>query len=286
MSDGLWRIDLEGTHRWAWGAIDHGPRSLLPRSFTLDAALADGGLLESTLPTPVAQVSTPVTVLPPLESQPVWAAGVTYLRSREARKEESATPDPYGQVYDAERPELFPKALPRTSRGPGQPVAVRADSTWDVPEPELGLVLDARGAIVAYTIGNDVSSRSIEGENPLYLPQAKIYEGSCAIGPALVPVGGPPLHERRIRMEILRRDATLFEGEVPISDLRRNPEELARWLFRAQRFPVGVVLLTGTALVPDRPFTLRSGDVVRIGITGLGILENDVVTTTVGSSIG
>ena len=216
-------------------------------------------------------------MLAPVQGQEVWAAGVTYVTSRSARNEESGGHDFYNLVYDAERPELFFKAAPGRVRGPGAQIGVRADSGWDVPEPELALVVNAAGEIVAYTIGNDVSSRSIEGENPLYLPQAKTYRGSCALGPCLVPVAeAPDAAEMEIRLTILRDGEQVFDDSTQVALLKRALPELVDWLFRAQDFPVGVVLLTGTSIVPAMEFTLRGGDEVRIAITGLGELVNTV----------
>jgi 2-dehydro-3-deoxy-D-arabinonate dehydratase len=202
---------------------------------------------------------------------------VTFRRSLEARMEEAETaePDIYDRVYEAERPELFFKAAPGRSRGPGEPVGIRADSGWNVPEPELAVVADCRGKIVAYIIGNDLSSRSIEGENPLYLPQAKVYLGSCALGPALVPVDqAPALEDLQIRLVVIRDGGEAFAGTVRLIDMRRA--ELVEWLFRAQEFPAGVVLLTGTSIVPPSDFTLRAGDLVTITVPGLGQLSNPV----------
>jgi 2-dehydro-3-deoxy-D-arabinonate dehydratase len=202
---------------------------------------------------------------------------VTFRRSLEARMEEAeaAEPDIYDRVYEAERPELFFKAAPGRSRGPGEPVGIRADSGWNVPEPELAVVADCRGKIVAYIIGNDLSSRSIEGENPLYLPQAKVYLGSCALGPALVPVDqAPALEDLQIRLVVIRDGGEAFAGTVRLIDMRRA--ELVEWLFRAQEFPAGVVLLTGTSIVPPSDFTLRAGDLVTITVPGLGQLSNPV----------
>jgi 2-dehydro-3-deoxy-D-arabinonate dehydratase len=180
-------------------------------------------------------------------------------------------------VYAAERPELFLKAVPGRVRGPGEPIGVRADSGWDVPEPELALVANATGELVAYTVGNDVSSRSIEGENPLYLPQAKVFTGSCALGPALVPVEDvPPLAELSVRLEIRRGDGVVFGDEVSLEALRRSPAELLGWLFQALDFPAGVVLLTGTSIVPPPELTLAAGDVVGITVPGVGSLVNPV----------
>jgi len=202
---------------------------------------------------------------------------VTFRRSRDARLEESRGLDAYDKVYLAERPELFLKALPGTARGPGQPIGVRADSTWDVPEPELAVVADRRGRVVAYTIGDDVSSRSIEGENPLYLPQAKLYRGSCALGPCLVPVGEAPAPEAmEIGLVIERDGAELFRDRCSVADMRRSLPELVDWLWRGQDLPLGAVLLTGTSIVPPPELSLRPGDRVAITITGLGTLTNPV----------
>jgi 2-dehydro-3-deoxy-D-arabinonate dehydratase len=269
----LWRVRTAEGERLARGPVEGGPTELLAADATLDALLAGGELqAEADGPVPVAS-----TVLAPVQGQEVWAAGVTYATSRSARNEESGGHDFYDLVYDAERPELFFKAAPGRVRGPGQPVGVRADSGWDVPEPELAVVASAAGEIVGYTIGNDVSSRSIEGENPLYLPQAKVYRGSCALGPALVPVAEAPApEEMEISLSISRGDERVFTGSTQVALLRRRPEELVDWLFRAQDFPLGAVLLTGTSIVPAREFTLQGGDEVRIAITGLGELVNTV----------
>jgi 2-dehydro-3-deoxy-D-arabinonate dehydratase len=218
-------------------------------------------------------------LLAPVDRQEVWAAGVTYERSRQARREESASSaDVYDRVYEAERPELFFKALSHRVAGPDAPIRIRADSAWNVPEPELAAVLSATGRIVGYTIGNDVSSRSIEGENPLYLPQAKVYEGACALGPAIALAGGPGLDPRRlaVTMSIRRQGAEAFAGATSTARMRRGPEELAAWLLRELSFPWGAVLLTGTGIVPPEPFTLRPGDLVEISIEGIGRLVNEV----------
>lgn len=218
------------------------------------------------------------TWLPPLESQEVWAAGVTYFRSREARMEESEPAGGdvfYDKVYDAARPELFFKATPSRARGHGARICLREDSTWDVPEPELTLAINRRGRVFGYTIGNDVSSRSIEGENPLYLPQAKVYRGSCSMGPALC-VGPPPPPATCIKLTIDRHGECVFEGETTLMQLKRTFQELAAYLFRDNEFPFGCWLMTGTGIVPSPEFTLKSGDVVRIAIDGLGVLENTV----------
>jgi 2-dehydro-3-deoxy-D-arabinonate dehydratase len=214
--------------------------------------------------------------LAPVESQEIWAAGVTYRRSRDARIEESVEPSPYDRVYESERPELFHKSPGWRAVGDGAPIGVRADSEWNVPEPELALVLDASMEIVGYTIGNDVSSRTIEGENTLYLPQAKTYDRSCAIGPAIIPASSitPPLG---IGMEIVRDEETVYDGNTSTEAIARSFDDLTSHLGRALSFPVGAVLLTGTGIVPDPPFTLLPGDEVRISIDGLGTLANPVV---------
>ena len=218
-------------------------------------------------------------LLAPIDGQTeVWAAGVTYRRSEEARVEESGTPDIYTRVYTAERPELFFKANARRVAGPEETVVVRADSTWDVPEPELALVINAHAEIVGYTVGNDVSSRSIEGDNPLYLPQAKVYARSCALGPGITPaweVADP--YALGMRMRIVRNGQQHWSGEANTSELKRRLDDLVSYLFREDDFPDGVILSTGTALVPETPFTLKEGDVVEIELDQLGLLRNPVV---------
>ena len=207
----------------------------------------------------------------------VWAAGVTYKRSEEARVEESGTPDIYTRVYSAERPELFFKATARRVAGPDEPIGIRSDSTWDVPEPELALVVNAHAEVVGYTVANDVSSRSIEGENPLYLPQAKVYAGCCALGPGITPAWEvPDPYALGIRMRIERQGAELWRGETSMREFKRRLEDLVAYLFREDVFPSGAILCTGTALVPASPFTLEPGDVAAIEIDGLGTLRNPV----------
>jgi 2-dehydro-3-deoxy-D-arabinonate dehydratase len=226
-------------------------------------------------------VPSDVSFLAPLDLQEVWAAGVTYERSRVARREESeAGGDFYDRVYDAERPEIFLKATSRRVVGPGQPIRVRRDSTWDVPEPELTLVLSAAGKIVGYTVGNDVSSRSIEGQNPLYLPQAKVYDGCCALGPAiaLADWDGPDPRDVPIYLSITRGSEVAFAGETSTARMRRTPAELVGYLFRELSFPEGVFLMTGTGIVPPDSFTLQDGDVVEIALGGIGTLTNPVVS--------
>jgi 2-dehydro-3-deoxy-D-arabinonate dehydratase len=215
----------------------------------------------------------------PVDGQEVWAAGVTYLRSKAARMAESTfSAQAYDRVYDAPRPELFFKALPEKVVGPGEAIGVRHDSRWTVPEPELALVLNAAGRLAGYTLGNDVSARDIEGENLLYLPQAKIYDRSCALGP-WITVGAEEATVRgwTITLRIRRAGAEVFTGRTELGRLKRGFAELAEWLFRAQRFPHGVVLLTGTGIVPPDDFSLRPGDEVEIAGGELGELTNTVI---------
>jgi 2-dehydro-3-deoxy-D-arabinonate dehydratase len=265
--------------RLARGTVTAGPAELLA-AHSLDGLLAEGGdaLARAVAGPADGAIPAGAKMLCPLEGQEVWAAGVTYARSRAARVEESADPDHYDRVYEAERPELFAKAAPGRAVGVGDEIGIRADSGWNVPEPELGVLADAHGRIVAYVLGNDVSSRSIEGENPLYLPQAKVYRSSCAVGPCLVPVESvPPLDSISLGLRVDRGDAVELTGDVSLTQLRRSPDELIKWLYRALDFPVGVLLLTGTGIVPPSEFTLRPGDVVTITGTGLGSLTNPVV---------
>lgn len=274
----LWRVLADGRPRLARGPVDGGPAELLDPGATLDDVLGgDPGALERLLDGPGGPAPEGLAVLAPLGGQPVWAAGVTFRRSRDARLEESRGLDAYDKVYEAERPELFLKALPGTARGPGQPIGVRADSDWDVPEPELAVVADRRGEIVAFTIGDDVSSRSIEGENPLYLPQAKLYAGSCAVGPCLVPVGeAPDPAAMEITLTIERDGDELFADRCAVADMKRSLAELVDWLWRGQDLPLGAVLLTGTSIVPPPELTLRPGDRVTVAVSGLGRLANPV----------
>jgi 2-dehydro-3-deoxy-D-arabinonate dehydratase len=287
----LWQVLVDGRRRLARGPATDGPAELLEDGASIDGVLGgDPGALEALLAAPAgAQVPDGAQLLAPAGGQPVWAAGVTFLRSRDARLEESRGLDAYDKVYLAERPELFLKALPGTARGPGQPIGVRADSDWDVPEPELAVVADRRGRVVGYAIGDDVSSRSIEGENPLYLPQAKLYRGSCGLGPCLVPVAeAPEPQDMEIALAIERDGAELFSDRCSVADMKRSLGELVDWLWRGQDLPLGAVLLTGTSIVPPPGLTLRPGDRVRISITGLGELTNPVelVDTTGGSAAG
>ena len=220
----------------------------------------------------------PASILAPIVSQEVWAAGVTYYRSRKARMEESKDSgacDFYDRVYAAERPELFFKATGRRVAGPGQPVRIRSDAKWSVPEPELTLLANPQGAIVGCTIGNDMSSRDIEGENPLYLPQAKVYDGSCALGPCVL-LCSEPARTTAISLEITRDGKTAFAGSTKLAELKRELKELVHYLFRDTSFPAGAFLMTGTGIVPGDNFTLAHGDVIRIQIDGIGTLQNYV----------
>lgn len=222
------------------------------------------------------RIEAPLSLGAPIQSQEVWASGVTYLRSRDARMEESKDAGGgsfYDRVYDAERPEIFFKATPHRVFGTGTHLRLRSDSKWNVPEPELALALNAGGKIFGYSIGNDLSSRDIEGENPLYLPQAKVWSHCCGLGPALV-VCDPLRLETAIEIQILRGGSIVFEGKTSLAQMKRTPAELADWLWRDNSFPNGCYLLTGTGLVPPNDFTLASGDEVRISIETLGTLVN------------
>ncbi len=218
-------------------------------------------------------------ILPPIVSQEVWAAGVTYYRSRTARIEESQDAgggDFYDRVYTAERPELFFKGNPHRVAGPGGTVRVRRDSQWNVPEPELALVVTRNGKIVGYTIGNDMSSRDIEGANPLYLPQAKVYDKSCALGPCVYVSETMLPATTEIKMRITRHGKTVFHGETVLAQLKRTPESLIEFLYRENSFPFGCVLLTGTGIVPPDDFTLHQRDEIGINIEPIGTLVNVV----------
>ena len=259
-----------------------GPRWALDGNY-LPEDFALGRLLEG----PAAETSASIEnvptmepagepLLPPVETyQEVWASGVTYLQSREARELESADADAYARVYDAERPELFFKAHGWRAVGPGGDVRVRKDSRWNVPEPELVLVVNGRVEIVGYTAGNDVSSRDIEGENPLYLPQAKVYDGSCSLGPGIVLAGSDGMRDLPIRLRIFRDGSVVFEGEISTSRMKRTFEELAGYLGRELTLPSGAFLMTGTGVVPGDDFTLTPGDRVEVSVGEL-VLENGV----------
>ena len=223
---------------------------------------------------PLAEVS----LLTPVERQEVWAAGVTYLRSKKARMEESDfSANAYDQVYDAPRPEIFFKSLPEKVVHPGDSVGIRADASWNVPEPELTLVVNSRKELVGVSIGNDMSSRDIEGENLLYLPQAKMYERACAIGPCIVTgTDEAAIRQWTIGVEIIRGGETVFSGETSINNIKRTFDELLDYLGRSQSFPYGAMLLTGTGVVPGDEFTLAAEDRIRITVSGIGTLENPV----------
>jgi 2-dehydro-3-deoxy-D-arabinonate dehydratase len=218
-------------------------------------------------------------LLAPIGSQEVWAAGVTYHRSRDARMEESESAgggDFYDRVYRAERPELFFKATPHRVVGPGGQVAIRDDAKWSVPEPELALLISPGGHILGYTAANDMSSRDIEGENPLYLPQAKVYDRSCALGPCLLISSEPLPQSTEIHLDILRRGNSAFTGRIALTELKRDPRTLVDYLFRNNSFPHGCFLLTGTGIVPPDAFSLAIGDEIRISIDHIGTLVNSV----------
>jgi 2-dehydro-3-deoxy-D-arabinonate dehydratase len=220
-----------------------------------------------------------VVILPPVDQQEVWAAGVTYRRSQSARMEESeSAASCYDRVYSSPRPELFFKATPHRVAGPGQPLRIRADSGWDVPEPEITLVLSSHMALAGFTIGNDMSSRDIEGQNPLYLPQAKVYDACCGLGPCVTLAAMMPPHDTiEIRMVIRRAGSVAFDGKTSVGEMARPFTDLIQWLDRDNSFPRGVFLLTGTGIVPDRGFTLHPGDVVSITIEGIGTLTNPII---------
>jgi 2-dehydro-3-deoxy-D-arabinonate dehydratase len=265
--------------------LEHGGARLAPtRALTLDtifeakdpvalvrSAAADGR--------PVAASVSEWTLRAPLQSQEIWAAGVTYLRSRTARMEESKVAGGgsfYDRVYEADRPELFFKATPHRVAAPGGQVRIRSDSKWNVPEPELTLAINSTGRIFGFTIGNDMSSRDIEGENPLYLPQAKVYDRSAAIGPCIVIADTLPSADTVIAIEIRRAGSSVFAGETTVARIKRPLASLAEWLFRENSFPHGCLLMTGTGVVPPDAFTLQRGDEIRITIEPAGTLINHV----------
>lgn len=270
-----------GQAQWTRHDALDGPRTALS-GFSLDAWLhQSSGQVASAIAYLIALDGIPsesrYAPAPPIESQEVWAAGVTYERSREARQEEAQDGgDVYARVYRAERPELFFKSLPRNVVGSGQPVGIRSDSRWNVPEPELGVLLNPALEVVGFTIGNDMSSRDIEGENPLYLPQAKVYTASCALGPSLLLTdqGSFPLLD--IHIAIVRDGHQVFSGSTSTARLHRRLDELVEYLSRSNTFPSGAVLLTGTGIVPPLDFTLQANDRVDISIQGLGTLSNPV----------
>ena len=254
--------------------------------FTFDELVARddlGAFLETTLPK-LRAIGRPVddptlALLAPIGSQEVWAAGVTYHRSRDARMDESELAgggDFYNRVYRAERPELFFKATPHRVVGPGGKVAIRSDAKWSVPEPELAILISPSGKILGYTIGNDMSSRDIEGENPLYLPQAKVYDRSCALGPCVLVSSDALDNSTEIRLEILRLGVSTVRGRTALSELKRELKTLVEYLYRDNSFPMGSFLLTGTGIVPPDDFTLAQGDEIHITIEPIGTLVNFV----------
>lgn len=219
------------------------------------------------------------TILAPIDRQEVWAAGVTYRRSQSARMEESeSAASCYDRVYSSPRPELFFKATAHRVSGPGQPLRIRTDSSWSVPEPEITLVLSSRLTLSGFTIGNDMSARDIEGQNPLYLPQAKVYDACCGLGPCITLAGKmPPYETIEIRMSIRRRGVAVFEGQTNVAQMARSFDDLIDWLGRENSFPNGAFLMTGTGIVPDSDFSLEPRDLVEISIDGIGKLVNPVV---------
>lgn len=267
----LTRHDTQSGPRWAADG------RFLPAGTTLTGLMQSPAVdLEGMLRQTRTEEPAPDAPLAPIEStQEVWAAGVTYLSSRMAREAESQSSDVYQKVYHAERPELFFKSTGGRTVGHGEEIRIRADSAWNVPEPELTLVINALGEVIGHTVGNDVSSRSIEGENPLYLPQAKVYDGSCAIGPGIRLGPAEGLRDLPIRLVIRRGGERVFSGETRTSQIKRRLEELVAHLYRELSFPHGSFLMTGTGIVPGVEFTLQSGDLVCIDIDGL-TLENPV----------
>jgi 2-dehydro-3-deoxy-D-arabinonate dehydratase len=277
-------------HAGADGVARLDGEELFPLDFSGGQYASLSDILEEEVPHEVAEIlsagAAPIPLseaklLAPIDQQEVWAAGVTYRRSKTARMEESeAAADCYDRVYAAPRPELFLKATPHRVAGPGDPVRIRQDSQWNVPEPELALVLDSRLRLVGFTIGNDMSSRDIEGENPLYLPQAKVYSASCALGPCITlhHTGEmPPFYKIGIAMVVRRDGQVAFKGKTTTEELARTFEDLTGWLGRENSFPNGAFLLTGTGIIPPNVFTLLPGDVVDIAIDGIGTLSNPVV---------
>jgi 2-dehydro-3-deoxy-D-arabinonate dehydratase len=253
-----------------------GPPSL---AAALQLSAADlGSQLQNVSGSDQALPLSDVTLDAPIDEQEIWAAGVTYLRSRDARMEESTEKSVYDRIYEAERPEIFFKAMRNRVSGSGTTVAIRGDSSWDVPEPELTLVINAAGEVIGYTVGNDVSSRTIEGENPLYLPQAKVYSKCAGLGPVIALTSEvPDVGNLAITLTIRRDGKIFFEGEASTSQIHRSFEELVSYLRKANDFPSGVMLMTGTGIVPPTEFTLEDGDHVEITIEGIGTLENPVV---------
>ena len=248
----------------------------------LAALLAAGDVTAAAAALPTTGEKIPVQqarLLPPIDTQEVWAAGVTYKRSQTARMEESeAAASCYDRVYQSPRPEIFFKATPHRVRGSADALRIRSDASWNVPEPELALVLSPRLQLVGFTIGNDMSSRDIEGDNPLYLPQAKMYDQCCGLGPSITLVDAmPPRDAIHIELDIRRSGQSVFSGQTSVAQMARGFEELISWLGRDNSFPSGAFLLTGTGIVPDSDFTLHAGDIVDITISGIGTLSNPIV---------
>jgi 2-dehydro-3-deoxy-D-arabinonate dehydratase len=261
-----------------------GASFLAPTSLTLDSLFCASdphALLRDALAQAQAgEAPAPAALLAPIGAQEVWAAGVTYYRSRTARMAESKDSGGgtfYDKVYEADRPEIFFKATPHRVAAPGTGVRIRADSKWNVPEPELTLAITSAGKIFGYTLGNDMSSRDIEGENPLYLPQAKVYDRSAALGPCLVISDTLPAATAAIAIEIRRAGTVVFSGETSIGQIKRPLPSLAEWLFRDNSFPRGAYLMTGTGVVPPDAFTLQRGDEIRITLAPVGTLVNHVL---------
>ncbi|HYC84204.1 MAG TPA: fumarylacetoacetate hydrolase family protein [Chryseosolibacter sp.] len=260
--------------------------SLFSAPGTWDEFINDDGLYlkmkritESAIPLNKDDLLSNGQLLAPIGSQEIWAAGVTYYRSKVGRQEESKDSgggDFYARVYEAERPEIFFKNSAHRAVGPYDKVRIRKDSAWNVPEPELTLVITSGGRIIGYTIGNDMSSRSIEGENPLYLPQAKCYDKSASIGPCIMVTDKPLDAATTIRIGIRRAGAVVFDGQIQVSQIKRKLEELVMWLFKETSFPHGCMLMTGTGIVPPNDFTLASGDEIEISVDGIGTLVNTV----------
>lgn len=266
-------LELEGRYSllagWEWDELFNrqGPMDALRAAAAKAMEVGEESIAEGQL-------------LPPIGLQEVWAAGVTYHRSRDARMEEAKQAggdDFYARVYEAQRPELFMKSTPHRVVGHGQRVRIRKDSQWNVPEPELTLAVNSSGKIIGYTVGNDMSSRDIEGENPLYLPQAKVYDQSCALGPGILLADQGISRSTKIQIQILRGTKSAFEGATDLTRLKRTPEELVSYLFRDNSFPQGCFLMTGTGVVPDSSFTLEHEDEIRITIDGIGTLVNKVM---------
>jgi 2-dehydro-3-deoxy-D-arabinonate dehydratase len=269
----LVRVQVGDTEHWAVRTVDGDTPLEVGLDDLLRLPLAEARRIVEAADGPASHVGE---LLAPVQNQEVWAAGVTYQQSREGRMAESTEASIYDRVYTAERPEVFFKATGPRVVGDGDAIGVRVDSPWNAPEPELGLVINAEGELFGYVIGDDASSRTIEGENPLYLPQAKVYERACSLGPGIVPAWAvePPFE---IRLQVLRGDEVAFEGTTSTDRITRSFEDLIGWLTAALDFPVGAVLLTGTGIVPDESFSLSAGDVVSIEVPGLGILTNPVV---------